>query len=427
VGVVGLGYVGLPLACAFAASVPCIGFDISRERVDELRRGHDRTGETAASDLQSPLLQLTDDPAQLRNAAVIIVAVPTPVDSHKKPDLGPLVSACDLVGRHMAPDALVVFESTVYPGVTEAVCVPALERASGLQYPRDFTVGYSPERINPGDPEHTLQKVVKVVAGCTPEVTERLARLYGLVVKAGVHCAPDIRTAEAAKVIENTQRDVNIALMNELAIIFNRAGIDTQAVLDAAETKWNFLAFRPGLVGGHCIGVDPYYLTYKAEELGYHPQMILSGRRINDSMGFYVAEHTVKLMIAAGKIVQNARVLVLGVAFKENVPDTRNTRVADIVTELRSYGVAVDVFDPVVEAAEVTRELGLTLVADPFARPQAYDAVVIAVAHDVFKARKADDFIGLLREGHGGRVLIDVRGFIPRRDVESRGVAYWRL
>ena len=427
VGIVGLGYVGLPLACAFATSVPCIGFDISRARIDELRSGSDRTGETVASDLRLPLLRLTDDPAQLHEANVIIVAVPTPVDSHKKPDLGPLVSACDIVGKHMARGALVVFESTVYPGVTEDVCVPALERASGLSYRQDFMVGYSPERINPGDPEHTLQKVVKVVAGCTPEVTELMARVYGLVVKAGVHCAPSIRVAEAAKVIENTQRDVNIALMNELAIIFNRAGIETRAVLEAAETKWNFLPFRPGLVGGHCIGVDPYYLTYKAEELGYHPQMILSGRRINDSMGLYVAEQTVKLMIAAGKIVQNARVLVLGVAFKENVPDTRNTRVADLVAELRSYGVAVDVADPVVDPADAQRELKLALITDPFARPETYDAVVIAVAHDEFRARSVDEFIALLREGHGGRVLIDVRGVMARHAVEARGVSYWRL
>ena len=427
IGVVGLGYVGLPLACAFARCVPCIGFDISRDRVEALRRGDDVTGATAGADLRAPLLRLTDDPALLREANFIIVAVPTPVDSSKKPNLDPLVAACDTVGRHLSRGALVVFESTVYPGVTEEICVPRLEEASGLRCGNDFTVGYSPERINPGDPEHSLEKVVKVVAGSTPDVTELMARVYGLVVKAGVHRAPSIKTAEAAKVIENTQRDVNIALMNELAMIFHRAGIDTRAVLEAAETKWNFVPFRPGLVGGHCIGVDPYYLTYRAEALGYHPQIILSGRRINDSMGVYVAEQTVKLMIRAGKIVQNARVLVLGLTFKENVRDIRNTRVADLIAELGRYGIVVDVFDPVVDPGEVAREMTIRLVADPFACPGPYDAVVIAVAHDAFKARAADDFVGLLRQGHGGRVLIDVRGLVPRQAAESRGLAYWCL
>jgi UDP-N-acetyl-D-galactosamine dehydrogenase len=427
VGVVGLGYVGLPLACAFARSLPCIGFDISHERVAALRRGDDATGATAAADLGAPLLRLTDDPALLREASFIIVAVPTPVDSSKKPNLGPLVAACDTVGLHLSKGALVVFESTVYPGVTEEICVPALEAASGLSCGRDFSVGYSPERINPGDPEHSLEKVVKVVAGLTPGDTERMARVYGLVVKAGVHRAPTIKTAEAAKVIENTQRDVNIALMNELAMIFHRAGIDTRAVLEAAETKWNFVPFRPGLVGGHCIGVDPYYLTYRAEALGYHPQVILSGRRINDSMGVYVAEQTVKLMIRAGKIVQNARVLVLGLTFKENVRDIRNTRVSDVIAELGRYGIAVDVFDPVADPADVAREMDVRLVADPFTGPGPYDAVVIAVPHDAFTSRSADEFVALLRHGHGGRVLVDVRGVVSRHAAESRGVAYWCL
>ena len=427
VGVVGLGYVGLPLACAFARTVACIGFDISRERIAQLRDGYDRTRETLASDLRAPLLRLTDDPAALHEANVIIVAVPTPVDSHKKPDLEALRLACDTVGRHMARGTTVVFESTVYPGVTEEFCVPALERASGLKFGSDFTVGYSPERINPGDAEHTIDKVVKVVAGCTPEVTAFLAEVYGLVVKAGIHCAPDIKTAEAAKVIENTQRDLNIALMNELAIIFDRAGISTKAVLEAAGTKWNFLPFRPGLVGGHCIGVDPYYLTYKAEDLGYHPQVILSGRRINDSMGMYVAQQTVKAMIRAGKVIDSARVLVLGVAFKANVPDMRNTRVVDVVTELRSYGIAVDVADPLVDPEEVEREMNLTLVADPFARPHAYDAVILAVGHDRFKARAAEEFVGLLRQGHGRGVLVDLGGILTRDRAESLGVSYWSL
>jgi UDP-N-acetyl-D-glucosamine/UDP-N-acetyl-D-galactosamine dehydrogenase len=427
VGVVGLGYVGLPLACAFARAVPCIGFDISHERVEQLRRGMDRTRETLASDLRAPLLRLTDDPAALHEANFIIVAVPTPVDLHKKPDLQALGLACETVGRHMAPGTTVVFESTVYPGVTEEFCVPALENASGLKLGSDFTVGYSPERINPGDSEHTIDKVVKVVAGCTTDVTASMARVYGLVVKAGIYCARDIKTAEAAKVIENTQRDVNIALMNELAMIFDRAGISTRAVLEAAATKWNFLPFRPGLVGGHCIGVDPYYLTYKAEALGYHSQVILSGRRINDSMGLYVAQQTVKAMIRAGKVIQNASVLVLGVAFKPNVPDIRNTRVADVITELRSYGITVDVADPIVDADEVQREMDVTLVTDPFARRHAYDAVVIAVGHEAFRTRSAQDLIGVLREGYGGRVVVDVCGVLTRDVAESLGVAYWSL
>ena len=427
VGVVGLGYVGLPLACAFARSVPCIGFDISHERIAQLREGHDRTREVPASDLRAPLLRLTDDPAALHEATFIIVAVPTPVDSHKKPDLGALGLACETVGRHMARGTTVVFESTVYPGVTEDFCVPALAMASRLTFGSDFTVGYSPERINPGDAEHTIDKVVKVVAGCTPQVTADMARVYGLVVKAGIHCAPDIKTAEAAKVIENTQRDLNIALMNELAIIFDRAGISTKAVLEAAATKWNFLSFRPGLVGGHCIGVDPYYLTYKAEELGYHSQVILSGRRINDSMGIYVAQQTVKAMIRAGKVIDNARVLVLGVAFKANVSDMRNTRVADVVGELRSYGIAVEVCDPLVDPHEAEREMNVTLVPDPFARRHAYDAVIVAVAHDAFKARSAEEFVGLLREEHGRGVLVDVCGIVTRDVAESLGVSYWSL
>jgi UDP-N-acetyl-D-glucosamine/UDP-N-acetyl-D-galactosamine dehydrogenase len=427
VAVVGLGYVGLPLACAFARHVSCIGFDISSTRVQELRSGHDRTGEVASIDLQAGGLDVTDDPSRLHEADIIIVAVPTPVDSHKKPDLGPLVSACATVGRHMSPGSLVVFESTVYPGVTEDICVPALEAASGRRCGADFTVGYSPERINPGDQEHTLDKVVKVVAGMTPDVTERLASVYGLVAKAGVHKAATIRVAEAAKVIENTQRDLNIALMNELSIIFGRAGIDTRAVLEAAETKWNFLPFRPGLVGGHCIGIDPYYLTYKAEELGYHPQVILSGRRINDSMGEYVAAQTVKLMIRAGMIVQNARVLVLGLSFKPNVGDIRNTRVAEVITELVGYGIRVDAYDPLVHPEEAERELGVTMAADPFSGAGGYDAIVLAVAHDGFRKRGVRDYAALLRGGGRAGVVIDVQGALPRADVEALSIVYWSL
>jgi UDP-N-acetyl-D-galactosamine dehydrogenase len=357
----------------------------------------------------------------------VVVAVPTPVDEHRTPDLSPLRAASAIVGRHLKRGAVVVFESTVYPGATEEVCVPILERESGLRCGSEFYVGYSPERINPGDPEHSLDRVVKVVAGQTPEVTQCLADVYGLVVKAGIHRAPDIKTAEAAKVIENTQRDLNIALVNELAMIFHRMGIDTAAVLSAARTKWNFLPFQPGLVGGHCIGVDPYYLTFKAEEFGYHPQVILSGRRINDQMGVYVAEQTVKLMIRAGKVVHNARVLVLGLTFKENVPDIRNTRVADVINELRDFDLKVDVCDPRAAASQVEAEMGLQMVNDPFTAGKRYDAVIVAVPHDEFRSRGVADFVDLLRSDHGGGVIVDVRGILSRAVVEAHGIAYWSL
>ena len=427
IGIVGLGYVGLPLACAFGQWRRCIGFDISMERVDELRMGHDRTGEMKPQDLKAPGLEFTTDPAVLKVVDFVIVAVPTPVDRHRRPDLGPLRGASTTVGRNLKRGAIVVFESTVYPGATEEVCVPILERESGLRCGVDFYVGYSPERINPGDPEHSLERVVKIVAGQTPEVTQTLADVYGLVVKAGIHRAPTIKTAEAAKVIENTQRDLNIALVNELAMIFHRMDIDTAAVLAAARTKWNFLPFQPGLVGGHCIGVDPYYLTFKAEELGYHPQVILSGRRINDQMGVHVAEQTVKLMIRAGKVVHSACVLVLGLTFKENVPDIRNTRVADVIAELRDYDLKVDAYDPRATPSEVEDEMGFRMIDDPFTSTSRYDAVVLAVPHDEFRSRAVDDFVGLLRADHGAGVLVDVRGMLDRASVEARGVAYWRL
>ena len=427
IAVVGLGYVGLPLACAFARVRRCIGFDISAARVRELQSGYDRTGEMKPDDLKTPDLEFTTNPAALAAADIVIVAVPTPVDAHRTPDLRPLRAASDTVGKHMGPGAIVVFESTVYPGATEEVCVPILERASGRRCGVDFHVGYSPERINPGDAEHSLERVVKVVAGQTPEITQCLAGLYGLVVKAGIHRAPTIKTAEAAKVIENTQRDLNIALVNELAMIFHRLGIDTDAVLAAANTKWNFLPFRPGLVGGHCIGVDPYYLTYKAEALGYHPEVILSGRRINDSMGVHVAEQTIKLVIRAGKVVQGARALVLGLTFKENVRDIRNTRVADLVNELAAYEMHVDAHDPRADPAEVERELRLRMVEDPFRALETYDAVVIAVPHDEYRARGVSEVLRLLRRDNGRAVVVDVRGMLSREAVESHGVAYWRL
>ena len=427
VAVVGLGYVGLPLAVAFGKKFRTIGFDLSAEKVENYRRHVDPTGEVSGEEFRAAAqLTVTTDPAQLAAADIIVVAVPTPVDAVRQPDLRPLVGASTTVGKYMKNGATVVYESTVYPGATEEVCIPVLEKNSGKTWLKDFNVGYSPERINPGDKEHRLETIVKVVAGDTPETLDKVANLYGAIVKAGVYPVSSIKVAEAAKVIENTQRDLNIALMNELALLFHKIGIDTTEVLEAAGTKWNFLPFRPGLVGGHCIGVDPYYLTFKAEELGYHPQVILSGRRINDQMGLYVAEQTVKLMIRAGKVVQNARVLVLGLTFKENVPDIRNTRAADVIAGLRDYEVQVDVYDPRAISAEVEEELGLRMIDDPFGGAHRYDAVVVAVPHDEFRSRSVGDFVDLLRADSGG-ILIDVRGMLARAAVEARGVAYWCL
>jgi UDP-N-acetyl-D-glucosamine/UDP-N-acetyl-D-galactosamine dehydrogenase len=427
--VVGLGYVGLPLTVAFARHLPTVGFDIDARRVAELERGYDRNGEVPPEALRAPRLRFTADPEALRDSDFIIVTVPTPVDRAKRPDLSHLTEASRLIGRRLQRGATVVYESTVYPGCTEEVCIPILERESGLRAGIDFKVGYSPERINPGDPEHGLENVVKVVAGQDAETTERLAQVYGLVVRAGIYRAPDIRTAEAAKVIENVQRDLNIALMNELAMLFHRMGLDTQEVLAAARTKWNFLPFEPGLVGGHCIPVDPYYLTHKAQELGYHPEVILAGRRINDAMGRYVAEQTVKLLIRAGRPVRGARVLVLGVTFKENVRDARNSRVLDLVQELEGYGCAVDVHDPCV--GEVDRErLGLNFVDDPFERPpEGYDAVVLAVPHRAFRAREWAAYLALFGDARPG-VFVDVKG-VFREAAKSQGnpheVIYWSL
>jgi UDP-N-acetyl-D-galactosamine dehydrogenase len=337
IAVVGLGYVGLPLAVLFDTKYSVIGFDISHQRVKELKEGYDRTREIESEKLQNCQIEFTNNPEKISEAKVIIVTVPTPIDNHNIPDLRPILSATKTVGKFLKPGAIVVYESTVYPGLTEEECIPILEKESGLKWKRDFNVGYSPERVNPGDKEHTIDKIKKVVAGDTPETTEFLAELYGSVIIAGVHKAPNIKTAEAAKVIENTQRDLNIALMNELSVIFNRMGIDTKAVLEAAGTKWNFLKFEPGLVGGHCIGVDPYYLTFKAQAIGYHPEVILAGRRINDYMGKFVAENTVKKLIKAGKPVKGSKVLILGITFKENISDIRNTKVVDVYNELKDF------------------------------------------------------------------------------------------
>ncbi len=423
IAVVGLGYVGLPLAVEFGKKVPTVGFDLSEEKVRAYRAHVDPTGEVSSADLAAAtLFTATTDPQALAAADFIIVAVPTPVDDAHNPDFSPLVGASQSVGKHMKRGATVVFESTVYPGATEEVCVPIMERVSGMKWKTDFFVGYSPERINPGDKERTVTKIVKVVSGDTPETLERVAQVYESVITAGVHRASSIKVAEAAKVIENTQRDLNIALMNELALIFHRLGIDTLEVLKAAGTKWNFLPFRPGLVGGHCIGVDPYYLTHKAEKVGYHPQVILAGRRINDGMGKYVAEQTVKEMIRAGFSIRGDDVVVLGLTFKENCPDTRNTRVIDVIQELRSYGANVHVHDPVANAEEAMHEYGVTLTAwDDL--PKAA-AVVYAVAHAEFIDRPVPEFVAKMRPG---AVLTDVKCQADAAAFEKHGFHVWRL
>ena len=425
VAVIGLGYVGLPLAVAFSRHTRVIGFDIDRKRVAELRRGVDTTGEVRKEDLLQPRLSFTADPEDLYGSEVFIVTVPTPVDATKRPDLRPLESASRTVGRYLNPGAVVVYESTVYPGCTEEVCIPLLEEVSGLRAGKDFRVGYSPERINPGDPEHTLETIVKVVGGMDPETTDFLARLYGLVVKAGVHKAPDIRTAEAAKVIENIQRDLNIALMNELAMLFHRLGLDTQAVLEAAGTKWNFLRFTPGLVGGHCIPVDPYYLTHKAQEVNFHPHLILAGRRINDHMGRYVAQETIKLLIRAGHVVKGSRVLVLGATFKENVPDVRNSRVVDLVQELQGYGCVVQVYDPLV-LPEARSGMGMDFVDELKSPIPRYDALILAVPHRVFLEAGWSHWRRFLREKNP--VVVDIKA-VWRGEIRpgEEGLVYWCL
>lgn len=423
VAVVGLGYVGLPLAVAFGKIMPTIGYDLCTPKLDSYRRNIDPSGTVSAADLQAAyLLMLTNEPSELSRANILIVAVPTPIDSARHPDFGPLVQASECIAQHLKVGDTVIYESTVYPGATEEVCIPVLERVSGLRWKRDFWVGYSPERINPGDKHHTLVNTVKVVAGDKPETLERVAGLYEKVVAAGVHRASSLKVAEAAKVIENTQRDLNIALMNELAVIFNMMGLDTLEVLEAAGTKWNFLPFRPGLVGGHCIGVDPYYLTYKAERLGYHPEVILAGRRINDSMGKYIAEQTVKQMIQAGSPIKGAKVNVLGITFKENVPDLRNSKVWDLIAELRVYGVDVFVHDPVSDAAEARSEYGLEL--DTWdSLPQA-DAIVLAVAHEVVLSRSIKDFISKVKPGG---CFVDVKARLDALQLKAAGLNVWRL
>ena len=418
VSVVGLGYVGLPIALAFAKKISVIGFDIHAGRVEMMKKGIDPSEELPPEEFENCDILYTANPEDLRQAKFHVVAVPTPIDRHNLPDLTPLLKATRTVGRILKNGDYVVYESTVYPGATEEDCIPILEEESGLRYPDDFKVGYSPERINPGDREHTLQTIVKVVSGCDEESLEVIAKTYELVVTAGVHRASSIKVAEAAKIIENTQRDVNIALMNELSIIFNRMGINTYDVLEAAGTKWNFLNFFPGLVGGHCIGVDPYYLTFKAKELKYHPQVIDSGRFVNDSMGPYVAKQLVKKLIAAGKNVSNCRVLIMGTTFKENVSDIRNSKVADVYNELKTYGVEIDVVDPHASSEEVKHEYGYPLAESPEGK---YDAVIVAVSHKDYLDLNEEDFKSLLNTGG---ILADIKGIYRKRIGD---ITYWSL
>jgi UDP-N-acetyl-D-glucosamine/UDP-N-acetyl-D-galactosamine dehydrogenase len=423
VAVVGLGYVGLPLAVEFGKKYATVGFDLSEKKIAAYRNFLDPTGEVSQAELKAASgLRVTTHAADLADADFVIVAVPTPVDEAHRPDFGPLLAASEAVGKHLKRGATVVFESTVYPGATEEVCVPVIERFSGLQWRRDFFVGYSPERINPGDKEHSLTRIIKLVSGDSPETLERVAEVYGSIIAAGVHRASSIKVAEAAKVIENTQRDLNIALINELALIFHKIGIDTTEVLEAAGTKWNFLQFRPGLVGGHCIGVDPYYLTHKADMLGYHPQVILAGRRINDGMGKYVADQTVKLMIQAGSSVKGAAVNVLGLTFKENCPDLRNSRVIDVITELTAFGARVHVHDPVADPAEAMHEYGLMLT--PWDELPRADAIVSAVAHRALRQRSVDELAAKLMPNG---VYVDVKSQVDAAALRSRGVQVWRL
>ncbi|MBP7087856.1 MAG: nucleotide sugar dehydrogenase [Candidatus Omnitrophica bacterium] len=425
--VVGLGYVGLPLALGFGKVISTIGFDLNNRRITNLKNGIDSNDETPKEDFkQATHIEFTNKAEKLKEANFIIVAVPTPITKNKQPDLYCLKSASEIVGKNLQKGAIVVFESTVYPGVTEDICVPIIEKNSKLVYKKDFKVGYSPERINPGDKKHTLENIIKVVSGCDEESLERIAKMYSLVVKAGVYKAESIKVAEAAKVIENTQRDLNIALMNELAIIFNKMKIDTSSVLKAAGTKWNFINMKPGLVGGHCIGVDPYYLTYKAEELGHHPQVILAGRKINDDMGKYIAENTIKALIEAGKPVKGSKVLIMGITFKENVSDIRNSRVVDIINELKEYGLDTVVCDPLANKEEVKKEYGFDLV--DYDKNFKVSAVVIAVKHDYFINKLTIDSLKNHFSINGAKgVVVDAKGMFERKDFSNKDIVYWKL
>lgn len=412
IGIIGLGYVGLPLAVEFGKIIPTIGFDINLERIEELKNGNDHTLETSKVDMSASInLRYTNNFENLKPCNILIITVPTPVDKNKRPDLSPLLKASETAGKVLKPGDIVIYESTVYPGATEEECIPILEKYSGLSFNKDFFCGFSPERINPGDKSHTLTTIRKITSGSTPEVAEHIDKLYNRILKNGTYKASSIKVAEAAKVIENSQRDINIAFVNELALILERMEIDTNEVLDAACTKWNFLNFRPGLVGGHCIGIDPYYLTHKAEELGYHPEIILSGRRLNDNMGFYVAKQVVKLMIKKGQQISNSRVLILGITFKENCPDIRNSKVIDVITELKDFGCNVEVYDPWANSLEVKKDCGITL-SSTFS--VGYDAIILAVSHEQFKTMN----IKALCNEQG--IIYDIKGLLPKDLINGR-------
>jgi UDP-N-acetyl-D-galactosamine dehydrogenase len=426
ISLIGLGYVGMPIAVSFSRKADVIGFDVNEAKVELYKQGIDPTKEVGDEAIAACTVDFTADETRLKEAKFHIVAVPTPINADNTPDLSPVIGASHILGRNLTEGSIVVYESTVYPGVTEEICMPILEQESGLKCGVDFKIGYSPERINPGDKVHRLETIIKVVSGMDEESLDIIARVYELVVEAGVHRAESIKVAEAAKVIENSQRDINIAFMNELSIIFNKMGIDTKAVLEAAGTKWNFLKFYPGLVGGHCIGVDPYYLTYKAEQMGYHSQIILSGRRINDDMGKYVVESLIKKMVNANISVKQGRVAILGFTFKENCPDTRNTRVIDIVRELNEYGIKPMIVDPVADAEEAWHEYGLAF--DSLENVKDMDAVILAVSHDEFCGFTMDDVDKLFRDvPNNQRVLLDVKGLLNRKEYEAAGYKYWRL
>ncbi|MBL4936331.1 nucleotide sugar dehydrogenase [Clostridium sp. YIM B02515] len=440
IAVIGLGYVGMPLAVSFAEKVSVIGFDINASKVEQYKNGHDITNEVGDEKLKTTTVEFTSNPSKLKEAKFYIVAVPTPINKDTTPDLTPIIGASEIVGRNLKNGSIVVFESTVYPGVTEEICLPVLEKESGLKCGVDFKIGYSPERINPGDKVHTIDKIVKVVSGMDNETLDEVAKIYELIIAAGVHRADSIKVAEAAKVIENSQRDINIAFINELSIIFNKMGIDTKAVLEAAGTKWNFINLNPGLVGGHCIGVDPYYLIYRAKQLGYQSQVISAGRRVNDSIGKYIAENTIKKLIQAGKTIKGAIVAVMGITFKENCPDIRNSKVIDIITELQEYGVIVKVYDPIVNKDEVLHEYGIKLCELEELRD--LDGVIFAVSHDKFKvldieqigklySNKCQDFeeVAATKELSEQRnnVLIDVKGIYESKQAIEKGYIYWRL
>lgn len=426
ISIVGLGYVGMPIAVAFAKKVDVLGFDINEEKIKQYKNGIDATNEVGDQAIQETTVEFTADASRLKEAKFHIVAVPTPITEDKVPNLKPLESASRTVGQNLTKDSIVVYESTVYPGVTEEICIPILEEKSGLVHGKDFQVGFSPERINPGDKVNRLETIVKVVSGSDEESLDIIAKTYELVVDAGVHRAESIKVAEAAKVIENAQRDINIAFMNELSIIFNMMNIDTKAVLEAAGTKWNFLKFSPGLVGGHCIGVDPYYLTHKAEQLGYHPDVVLSGRRINDGMGKYVAENLVKQLIDADLNIKQAKVAILGFTFKENVPDIRNTRVVDIIEELEDYGIIPLIHDPQADYDEAFEEYSLRF--NEFEEINELDAIILTVEHEEYKAMSKEDFDKLYKDsGNSEKIMVDVKGMLNRKELESNGYNYWRL